>query len=62
MKPKSVKVGQYLVEEEPYCLPVGKEADLFESAYRRQIPALLKGPAGCGKTRFMQCMAWRIKL
>ncbi len=58
---ESSKTDQYLVAEEPYYLPVGKEVELFESAYRHQIPVLLKGPTGCGKTRFMQYMAWRLK-
>ncbi len=61
MKTKPVKTEQYLVEEEPYYLPMGKEVELFESAYKHQIPVLLKGPTGCGKTRFMQYMAWRLK-
>ena len=50
-----------MITDEPYYLPVGKEVELFESAYRRQIPVLLKGPTGCGKTRFMQFMAWKSK-
>ena len=61
MKTNSAKFNKYLVTEEPYYLPVGKEVELFESAYRNQIPVLLKGPTGCGKTRFMQYMAWKLK-
>ncbi|MBI5233733.1 MAG: CbbQ/NirQ/NorQ/GpvN family protein [Deltaproteobacteria bacterium] len=44
----------------PYYLPVGQEIELFEAAYRDLIPVLLKGPTGCGKTRFMQYMAWKL--
>lgn len=44
----------------PYYLPVGEEIVLFEAAYRDRIPVLLKGPTGCGKTRFMQHMAWKL--
>lgn len=58
---KTIKTEEYIVEEEPYYLPSGREIDIFESAYRNQIPVLLKGPTGCGKTRFMQYMAWRLK-
>ena len=45
---------------EPYYLQVGDEIALFEAAYRNLIPVLLKGPTGCGKTRFMQHMAWKL--
>ena len=46
--------------DEPFYLPVGDEADLFEAAYRERIPVLLKGPTGCGKTRFVEYMAWHL--
>lgn len=55
-----IKTEEYRVEKEPYYLPSGHEAELFESAYRNRIPVLLKGPTGCGKTRFMEFMAWRL--
>lgn len=45
---------------EPYYRPVGDEVELFEAAYRRRLPVLLKGPTGCGKTRFVEYMAWRL--
>ena len=51
---------EYLVKKEPYYEPQGDEIALFEAAYRNQIPILLKGPTGCGKTRFMEHMAWRL--
>ncbi len=50
-----------LIEHEPYYEPLGSEIALFEAAYASQIPALLKGPTGCGKSRFMEYMAWRLK-
>ncbi|MCZ7528439.1 MAG: CbbQ/NirQ/NorQ/GpvN family protein [Acidimicrobiia bacterium] len=46
--------------EEPFYLPVADEVDLFESAYEQQVPVLLKGPTGCGKTRFVEHMSWRL--
>ena len=52
---------EYLIEEEPYFEPVGDEIAVFEAAYRNELPVLLKGPTGCGKTRFMEHMAWRLK-
>ena len=45
---------------EPFYLPVGDEVSLFEAAYRERIPVLLKGPTGCGKTRFVEYMAWHL--
>jgi nitric oxide reductase NorQ protein len=43
---------------EPFYLPVGDEVEVFRAAYARRIPVLLKGPTGCGKTRFVEYMAW----
>ncbi len=61
MKAKSFKPEEYFVEKEPYYEPIGKEIEVFEAAYNNQLPVLLKGPTGCGKTRFMEYMSWRIK-
>jgi nitric oxide reductase NorQ protein len=48
------------VDDGPYYLPTGDEIELFEAAYQQRVPVLLKGPTGCGKTRFVEHMAWRI--
>ena len=56
-----LKPESYLIEKEPYYESVGDEIALFDAAYASQIPVLLKGPTGCGKTRFMEYMAWRLK-
>ena len=61
MKARVLKVEEYLIKDEPYYEPVGKEIGLFEAAYRNRLPVLLKGPTGCGKTRFMEHMAWRLR-
>ncbi len=61
MQLQAVKSADYLLEKKPYYRPVGSEVDLFESAFNNKIPVLLKGPTGCGKTRFMQFMAWRLQ-
>jgi nitric oxide reductase NorQ protein len=45
----------------PYYEPTGQEIDLYQAAYEHQIPVLLKGPTGCGKTRFIHFMAWKLK-
>ena len=44
----------------PFYSPQGNEVALFEQAWRRQLPVLIKGPTGCGKTRFITHMAARL--
>lgn len=56
-----LKPESHLIEKKPYYEQVGDEIALFEAAYSSQLPVLLKGPTGCGKTRFMEYMAWRLK-
>jgi len=51
----------YAIRAEPYYAEHGNEVALFEAAWRNGLPVLLKGPTGCGKTRFMEHMAWRLK-
>jgi nitric oxide reductase NorQ protein len=46
---------------EPFYLPRADEVQLFEGAHRRRLPVMLKGPTGCGKTRFVRHMAWRLR-
>ncbi|EKF25600.1 AAA domain family protein [Mycolicibacterium hassiacum DSM 44199] len=41
----------------PFYRPVGDEVEVFRAAARRGVPVLLKGPTGCGKTRFVEAMA-----
>jgi nitric oxide reductase NorQ protein len=48
------------LDEEPYYLAVGDEVEVFRAAYHARLPVLLKGPTGCGKTRFVEYMAWRL--
>lgn len=45
---------------EPFYLPSGNEIALFEQCHARQLAVMLKGPTGCGKTRFVEHMAWRL--
>lgn len=53
-------IEEYKVATEPFYLPVASEIDLFEAASRARLPVMLKGPTGCGKTRFVEYMAWRL--
>lgn len=50
------------VPEAPAYVPSGNECALFEHAWRHRLPVLLKGPTGCGKTRFVGHMAARLGL
>jgi len=54
-------IEKHIIQREPYYLAVGKEVELFETAYRAKLPVMLKGPTGCGKTRFIEYMAWRLR-
>ncbi len=51
----------YFCKEKPFYLETGIEVQLAETAYTFGLPLLLKGPTGCGKTRFMEYMAWKLK-
>src|SRR5829696_647609 len=53
-------IEKHILKKEPYYLPVGKEVELFEAAYKAKLPIMLKGPTGCGKTRFIEYMAFRL--
>lgn len=55
------RVLPYLVAHEPYYHPTGNEVEVFSSAMDRSLPMMLKGPTGCGKTRFVEYMAWKLK-
>jgi len=52
---------EHLIQEEPFYLPQGDELTIARAAYDHTIPLLLKGPTGCGKTRFMHHLAWLLK-
>ena len=53
-------IAQYRISKEPYYRPVSDEVSLFEAAYSVRMPMMLKGPTGCGKTRFVEYMAWKL--
>jgi len=57
---REMRIEEYILHDEPFYVPVSDEIELFEAAYRQKIPVLLKGPTGCGKTRFVEHMAWRL--
>ncbi len=57
---RSYIIEEYHLTEEPYYVPVGDEIELFEAAYAQKIPVIFKGPTGCGKTRFVEYMSYRL--
>ena len=57
---RSYIIEEYHLTEEPYYVAVGDEVELFEAAYEQRIPLIFKGPTGCGKTRFVEYMSYRL--
>ena len=53
-------VEEYSLQHEPYYLSIADEVDVFLAAYEARLPVLLKGPTGCGKTRFVEYMAYQL--
>jgi nitric oxide reductase NorQ protein len=55
-----VNADQYRVQAKPFYAPQGSEVDWYEAAYERRLPVMVKGPTGCGKSRFVEYMAWKL--
>jgi nitric oxide reductase NorQ protein len=53
-------INQYRIGDEPFYEPQGNEVALYEAAYAARLPVMLKGPTGCGKSRFVEHMAWKL--
>jgi nitric oxide reductase NorQ protein len=53
--------SQYHISKEPYYQPVSNEVELYEAAYGARMPMMLKGPTGCGKSRFVEYIAWKLQ-
>ena len=51
---------QYMITEEPFYQSVANEVELYEAAYAERLPVMVKGPTGCGKSRFIEYMAWKL--
>lgn len=52
---------RYLIKKEPYYVQTKNEVKIFKAAYDARLPVMLKGPTGCGKTRYVEYMAYRLK-
>ncbi len=53
-------INQYLIKQEPYYEPQDDEVELYTAAYEARLPVMIKGPTGCGKSRFIEHMAWKL--
>lgn len=51
----------HLIQKEPYYLSTADEIRMFEAAFTARLPVMLKGPTGCGKTRFVEFMSYCLK-
>ncbi len=56
-----VDAKQFLVTKEPYYRPVADEVERYQAAYDVRMPVMIKGPTGCGKSRFIEYMAWKLQ-
>ncbi|MCF6303276.1 MAG: CbbQ/NirQ/NorQ/GpvN family protein [Devosiaceae bacterium] len=50
-----------MIEQEPFYYVTGNEVALYKSAYNCRLPIMVKGPTGCGKSRFIEYMAWKLQ-
>ncbi|MGE0102656.1 MAG: CbbQ/NirQ/NorQ/GpvN family protein [Blastocatellales bacterium] len=57
---KEQSIDRYRITREPYYVNIKDEVSIFETAYKAKLPVMLKGPTGCGKTRFVEAMAYRL--
>ncbi len=55
-----IDIEQYKITEEPFYQPSGNEVEQYEAAYAARLPVMVKGPTGCGKSRFIEYMAWKL--
>ncbi len=53
-------IKQYIIKDEPFYQAQDNEIELYEAAYKRRLPMMIKGPTGCGKSRFVEHMAWKL--
>jgi nitric oxide reductase NorQ protein len=61
VQPDAGDCEQYRITQQPFYQPMSDEIEMFQAAYRVRMPMMLKGPTGCGKSRFVEHMAWQLK-
>ena len=54
------ETSQYRILAEPFYQTTANEVELYQAAYHARLPVTLKGPTGCGKSRFVEYMAWKL--
>src|ERR1700683_4133677 len=55
-----MELDDFRIGEEPYYRAIGEEVRFYKAAYAERMPIMLKGPTGCGKTRFIEYMAYTL--
>lgn len=60
MSHTDINIEQYTITEQPFYEAQGNEVALYEAAYDGRLPVMIKGPTGCGKSRFIEHMAWKL--
>ena len=55
-----IDINQYRVDSEPFYQALANEVELYQAAYQARLPVMVKGPTGCGKSRFVEHMAWKL--
>jgi nitric oxide reductase NorQ protein len=53
-------ISQYLINQQPFYQSQSNEVELYMAAYKARLPVMVKGPTGCGKSRFIEYMAWKL--
>ena len=53
-------ISQFKIEKEPFYQQQNNEVSLYKAAYAARLPVMVKGPTGCGKSRFIEHMAWKL--
>ena len=56
----SERVRTFAAPDAPYYVATGEEVSVFEQCHAQRLAVMLKGPTGCGKTRFVEYMAWKL--
>ncbi len=56
----TIDIDQYKIEKEPFYYAQHDEIAMYEAAYNCRMPVMVKGPTGCGKSRFIEYMAWKL--
>ncbi|MBS4098661.1 MAG: CbbQ/NirQ/NorQ/GpvN family protein [Sulfuricella sp.] len=56
----TASIEQYKIHQEPFYQAQGNEVQLYQAAYAARLPVMIKGPTGCGKSRFVEYMAWKL--